>query len=59
MLKSTVFNKATAIVGILANGIALFYFVALVFAPGIVWIPHTLSAPLRLIWYILIAIKLL
>jgi hypothetical protein len=58
MLRSTVFNKATAIVGILANGIALFYFVGLVFAPEIVWLPPSLSAPLRLIWYILIAIKL-
>lgn len=59
MLKSAVFNNATAIVGILANGIALFYFISLLFAPEIVWIPHTLSAPLRLIWYILIAIKLI
>lgn len=59
MLKSPVFNKATAIMGILANGIALLYFVALVFSPEIVWIPHTISAPLRLVWYILIAIKLL
>ena len=59
MLKSAVFNKATAIVGILANGIALFYFITLLITPEFVWIPHTLSAPLRLIWYILIAVKLI
>ena len=58
MLQSTKFNKATAYTGIAANLFALGYFIALAFAPSLSWLPPTLSAPFRLIWYILIAIKL-
>jgi hypothetical protein len=29
------------------------------FTPALIWIPPTLSAPFRMIWYVLIAIKLL
>lgn len=58
MLRSTVFNKATAIVGILYNGIGLGYFMALPFNPDTIWIFPTISAPFRVIWYILIAFKL-
>jgi hypothetical protein len=57
MLQSDVFNRATGILGILANGIALGFFIVLAFAPSIVWLPPTLSAPFRLIWYILIALR--
>jgi hypothetical protein len=59
MLRSNVFNTATAIVGILANGFGLCYFLALAFAPALAWLPPPLSAPFRLIWYILIAVQLL
>jgi hypothetical protein len=59
MLKSDIFHKAAAICGILANGLALLGFIALAFGPTISWIPPTLAAPFRMIWYILIAIKLL
>ena len=58
MLRSTVFSKATAYTGLLANGFALGYFAALVFAPTLVWLPLSISAPFRLIWYILIAVRL-
>ena len=58
MLRSTVFSKATAYTGLLANVFALGYFVALVFAPALVWLPPSISAPFRLIWYILIAVRL-
>lgn len=58
MLQSAVFNKATAYVGILANAIGLGYFLALVFAKEILWLPPSLSAPFRMAWYILIAIHL-
>jgi hypothetical protein len=58
MLRSTVFGKATAYVGLLANGLALGYFAALIFAPALVWLPPSVSAPFRLIWYILIAVRL-
>jgi hypothetical protein len=58
MLRSSVFNKATAITGMLANGIGLCYFLFLVFAPAAVWIPHSVSAPFRMVWYFLIALRL-
>jgi hypothetical protein len=58
MLRSCVFSKATAITGILANGIGLYYFTALVLAPAVIWIPHSLSAPFRVAWYFLIALRL-
>ena len=59
MLRSNVFSTTTAIFGILANGIALCYFIALAFAPALAWLPPPISAPFRLIWYILIAAQLL
>jgi len=58
MLGSNIFNKTTAVTGILANGFGLGYFILLILAPAISWLPPTLSAPFRIIWYILIAIKL-
>ena len=58
MLRSEIFNKATAIVGILASGFGLGFFFAFAFIPEYVWIFPTISAPFRMIWYILIAIKL-
>jgi hypothetical protein len=58
MLQSGIFGKVAAVCGILANGFALLLFAALIFAPAISWIPPTLAAPFRIIWYVLIAIKL-
>ena len=58
MLRSQAFSKWTAYAGILANGIGLGYFIALIFAPALLWIPPTVSAPFRMLWYILIAIGL-
>jgi hypothetical protein len=58
MLRSGIFNKVTAIIGILANGFGLTYFIALPFIPQVSWLFPTISAPFRMIWYILIAIKL-
>ena len=57
MLRGDIFSKATAVTGIFANCFGLGYFIVLIFAPAISWLPPTLSAPLRLIWYILIARK--
>jgi hypothetical protein len=59
MLRSELFSKATAFTGILANGIGLCYFITLALAPAIYWIPHPISAPFRVIWYFLIAVRLL
>ena len=58
MLRSGIFSKATAIVGILANGIGLCYFLTLVLLPAIYWLPHPISAPFRVTWYFLIALQL-
>jgi hypothetical protein len=58
MLRSSIFGKATAVVGILANGIRLCYFVTLVLAPSIFWIAVPISAPFRVTWYVMIALKL-
>ena len=58
MLSSDVFSKAAAVVGILANGIALCYFITLIFLPAIYWLPHPISAPFRVTWYFLIALRL-
>lgn len=58
MLLSNIFNKATAWIGILANGFGLLLFPTLLFAPAIIWLPPSLSAPFRVTWYVLIALKL-
>jgi len=58
MLHSAVFGKVTAWMGILANGLGLGQFVALALVPAILALPPSLSAPFRLAWYILIAIRL-
>jgi hypothetical protein len=58
MLQSSIFNKATAYMGILANVFGLGYFIALAFAPAIYALPTIISAPFRVIWYILIARRL-
>jgi hypothetical protein len=58
MLRSGIFSRATATVGILAHGFGLGYFVALAFAPAINFLPPSISAPFLLVWYILIARRL-
>lgn len=58
MLQSDIFGKVAAVCGILANALAMLGFIALAFGPTISWIPPTLAAPFRMIWYILIAIRL-
>jgi hypothetical protein len=58
MLRSHVFGKATAYVGILANGFGLGYFITLAFAPALYALFPIISAPFRVLWYVLIAIRL-
>jgi hypothetical protein len=58
MLRDNTFSKATGWVGIVANGCVLFYFLTLMMAPNLVAIPHVISAPFRITWYVLIALKL-
>ena len=59
MVKSKAFSIFTAISGILANGIGLAYFILLPIGSPLYWVPPALSAPFRLIWYILVTISLL
>jgi len=59
MLRSSIFSKVAAYMGILANSFGLGYFIALAFAPAMVFIPLSVSAPFLLIWYLLIARRLL
>jgi hypothetical protein len=58
MLRSNIFGKATAVVGILANGIRLGGLVALAFAPAIYSFAIPIAAPFRVTWYVMIALKL-
>jgi hypothetical protein len=58
MLRSPVFGKATAIFGLVANGLVLTYYVALPLAPEMAFLFPAASAPFRLLWYILIAWRL-
>jgi hypothetical protein len=58
MLRSSIFGKATATMGLVANGLVLSYFVALPLVPAIAPLFPASSAPFRLIWYILIARRL-
>jgi hypothetical protein len=58
MFRTKVFNKATAWAGLLANSFGLLLFPVLIFIPAISWLPPSLSAPFRVIWYVLIALKL-
>jgi hypothetical protein len=59
MLRSSVFGKRTAWVGVVANGVVLGHFVALAFAPALIAIPTAASAPFRVIWHVLVGLRLL
>jgi DMSO/TMAO reductase YedYZ heme-binding membrane subunit len=59
MLRSDVFSRTIAVVGLVAEGFQLGHFIALAFAPAMLAFPASLAAPLRLAWYILIARRLL
>jgi hypothetical protein len=58
MAGSRVFNRLTAAMGFTANVLALGYFPVLVFVPSLQALPPSLSAPFRLAWYIMIALRL-
>jgi hypothetical protein len=59
MLRGTRFSKGTAYMGILANGFGLAYYVVLVIAPALVFIPISISAVFLLAWYTMIGLRLL
>jgi hypothetical protein len=59
MLRSELFGRVTAVIGILANVLGLSAILTLAFAPPMTFIPLSASAPFLLVWYLLIAWKLL
>ena len=59
MLRSPQFGKAAAWVGLLSAGLQLLYFPLLLLAPNWVTLPFVLSAPFRVAWYVLAALRLL
>ena len=59
MLRDNIFSKLTAWTGILANGFVLLFYFTLIFAPQLNALPHVLSAPFRVVWYVLTALRLL
>ena len=59
MLRSPQFGKAAGWVGLLAAGLQLLYFPLLLLAPNWVTLPFVLSAPFRVVWYVLAALCLL
>jgi hypothetical protein len=59
MLRSDVFGRPTAIVGIVANAFGLGYFVTVLAAPAWTFAPLSASAPLLLVWYLLTGIRLI
>ena len=58
MLRSEIFSKITAYMGLLANGFGLGYYLALVFAPTLIALPISISAVFLLAWYVLIGRQL-
>jgi len=61
MLRSPIFGRPTAYLGLGAEGLQMGYFVALTLAPtpALLAIPPATAAPFRLVWYLLIGRRLL
>jgi hypothetical protein len=59
MLRSKLFGRAAAIMGILANGFGLGYYLLLLLAPGLVPLVISASSLFLLVWYVLIAVRFL
>ncbi|MBN1264901.1 MAG: hypothetical protein JXA25_05365 [Anaerolineales bacterium] len=59
MLHSPDFSRRTALLGILANGFGLGYYIFLMLFPGLVFVPLSISAVFLLAWYLSLAYQLL
>jgi len=59
MLKNSDFGKPISILGVVSCSIGLGYFITSAISPKLGFIPAISSAPLNLIWYMLIGIKLI
>ena len=58
MRQSQHFSRSTAVIGIITTSLQLLYFPVILLAPALNWLPPTLSAPFRIIWYMMIAVQL-
>ncbi len=58
MLRSVIFSRLTAYLGILSHVLLLGYFVTLIFAPSLIAIPHATAATPLVLWELLIGRKL-
>jgi hypothetical protein len=58
MITSGVFSRATGWVGIVAHGLGLGYFFTVALYPSLTFIPLSASAPVLIVWYVLIALRL-
>lgn len=56
--RSDVFSRATAVIGCLANGLLLLGMLFLPFAPLVYGGITALTAPLRIAWYVMLAVQL-
>jgi uncharacterized membrane protein len=59
MLQSKIYGKVTAIIGIVATGFGLGFYLTVFLAPEFNVIPVAGSAPFLMIWYILVGIKMI
>lgn len=59
MLRGNIFSKWTVYMGILANAFGVATVIPLFFAPQLVVIPVSTSAPFLLVWYVLLGLRLI
>jgi hypothetical protein len=59
MLRSDVFSRVTAYVGLVGESFQLCHFIVVPLAPALLALPTSLAAPFRLVWYVLIGRRLL
>ena len=59
MLRSGIFGRATAYVGLIAEGAQLAFFVVIAAAPALAALPPSVAGLFRLVWYLMIGRRLL
>lgn len=59
MLRSGLFSRATAYVGLVAEGAQLSFFIVLAAAPALIGLPPSIAGLFRLIWYVMVGWRLL
>jgi len=59
MLQGDIFSRTTAYFGIVGNALILTFFIFIVFAPPLTFIPHSAGAIPLVVWEILLGLRLL